>query len=668
VTECTHCRKRYENEVRFCPVDGFAVVPVTEHREPWVGRLLMGQFQIQAVCGQGATGTVYRASQVGMERQVAVKVLRADLLKDPDVIKRFVREARAGAKISHPNIATVHMVGQTEDGVPFIVMEYIDGRSLSALLDKGRRLGLGKIVHLSSQIAAALTEAHAQGIVHRDLKPENILVSERRGQPEVVKLVDFGIAKILVSYAPGEDAISRMGTVFGTPHYIAPEQASGQAVDGRADLYSLGCIIYQMATGRVPFDGQAGLQVLLSQVRDPVTDPREHNPKLSDELAGLILGLLEKDPAARPQTAKEVRATLLAIGSGAEKASARDDRRAEPDDDDSDADAETATDGSDDDGPSLDAWASGPHDDVLPPERPRNPPVSARRPASGKANLPKSGRRGDGAARNPPRSGRPVSAARPRQVEPESPPSRRPREIIDDDRESVGEPFHKRHATPLLGVLGAIALGLLFGVMYAQMRTPPAVTPAPVPPSVPAAVTPPVPLTNRPSSAPRPAAPLARPPVVAKPGVVPSTPVSAAAPTIPATTSLPATSPAPAPVPTAAPAPVPAPAPAAVPTVVAPQPADKPTDKSDKPTDKSDKPTDKSDKPTDKPDKPADKPADKPTDKSDKPADKPDKPADKPADKPTDKPDKPADKPADKPVDKPTDEPAVESDPYGGLK
>ncbi|MBL9042186.1 MAG: protein kinase [Myxococcales bacterium] len=663
--------------MRFCPVDGFAVVPVTEHREPWVGRLLMGQFQIQAVCGQGATGTVYRASQVGMERQVAVKVLRADLLKDPDVIKRFVREARAGAKISHPNIATVHMVGQTEDGVPFIVMEYIDGRSLSALLEKGRRLGLGKIVHLSSQIAAALTEAHAQGIVHRDLKPENILVSERRGQPEVVKLVDFGIAKILVSYAPGEDAISRMGTVFGTPHYIAPEQASGQAVDGRADLYSLGCIIYQMATGRVPFDGQAGLQVLLSQVRDPVTDPREHNPKLSDELAGLILGLLEKDPAARPQTAKEVRAALLAIGSGAEKASTRDDRRADSDDDDDEDDL--TADGSDDDGPSLDAWASGPHDDAQPPERPRNPPVSARRPASGKANLPKSGRRGDGAARNPPRSGRPVSAARPRHVEPESPSLRRPREIIDDDHERVGEPFHKRHATPLLGVLGAIALGLLFGVMYAQMRTPPATTPAAVPSPVPAAVTPPVPLTNRPSSAPRPAAPLARPPAVAKPGVVPSTPVSAAAPTIPATTSLPATSPAAAPAPMAAPAPA-APTAAPAPAVVAPQPADKSADKSaDKPADKSadkpadklaDKPVDKSDKLTDKPaDKPADKPvdkSDKPTDKSaDKPADKSDKPTDKPADKPADK---PTDKPADKPADKPTDEPAAESDPYGGLK
>ncbi|HNI59567.1 MAG TPA: protein kinase, partial [Pseudomonadota bacterium] len=492
MTECTHCRKRYENEVRFCPVDGYAVVPVTEPQKPWVGRLLMGQFQIQSVCGQGATGTVYLATQVGMERQVAVKVLRADLLKDPDIVKRFVREARAGAKISHPNIATVHMVGQTEDGVPFIVMEYVPGRPLSALLDKGKPLSLGKLTQLCSQIAAALTEAHAQGIVHRDLKPENILVSERRGTPDVVKLVDFGIAKILVAYAPGEDAISRMGTVFGTPHYIAPEQASGQAVDGRADLYSLGCILYQMATGRVPFDGKAGLQVLLSQVRDPVVDPREVNPKLSDDLADFILSLLEKDPAARPQTAKEVREQLLALGKGSDKG---DDRKGKLtakgsvfDDDEGDDSGEDDTAASSDDGPSLDAWVSGQQKETPPAPKTRNPPQSARRPASGAAPLPKSGRRADSTPRSVPRSGRPASG-RPRPIEAE--PARSHRDIFEEDDAVLAEPFYKRHAKPLLGVFGAITVGLLFGVVYAQFRqAPPAPSPVTPPPQVPALAAP----------------------------------------------------------------------------------------------------------------------------------------------------------------------------------
>lgn len=327
VTECTHCGKRYSDSVRFCPVDGFAVVPVSGQKEPMLGRLLMGQFQIEAICGHGATGTVYRAVQQGMDRPVAVKVLRADLVRDPDVVKRFVREARAGAKLSHPNIATVHLVGQTDEQVPFLVMELVDGPSLAALLPAGQPMKLSRIVHIATQIASALSEAHAHDIVHRDLKPENILITERRGEPDIVKVVDFGIAKILATTAPtaapGEDAISRLGTVFGTPHYIAPEQASGQTVDGRADLYSLGCILYQMATGHVPFEGQTGLQVLLSQVREPIADPRRVNPRISDDLATLINALLQKSPARRPQTAEEVAGALQSLSLDAKTSAAR---------------------------------------------------------------------------------------------------------------------------------------------------------------------------------------------------------------------------------------------------------------------------------------------------------------------------------------------------------
>ena len=669
VTECTHCRKRYENEVRFCPVDGFAVVPVTENREPWVGRLLMGQFAIQAVCGQGATGTVYRASQAGMERQVAVKVLRADLLKDPDIVKRFIREARAGAKISHPNIATVHMVGQTEEGAPFIVMEYIDGRSLSALLDKGRPLPLAKIVQLSSQIAAALTEAHAQGIVHRDLKPENILISERRGQPDVVKLVDFGIAKILVAYAPGEDAISRMGTVFGTPHYIAPEQASGQAVDGRADLYSLGCIVFQMATGRVPFDGQAGLQVLLSQVRDPVIDPREVNPKISDDLAELILSLLEKDPAARPQTAKEVRAALLALAppaGGSDKAA-----RASEDHDLNEDEPDEGEDG-DQDGPSLDAWASGPHDDAVPKERPRPTSGSAHRPASGAAGLPKSARRADPTPRSGPKSGRPSSAQRPRPSAPLEPaPSRRQREIIDDDVDSLVEPFYKRHAKSLLGVLAAITVGLLFGVLYAQLRTAPTAQPLPVqtPPAAPVA-TPPVSPNTRPGTNARPNTPTVRPIGPVKPAAAPTptVPVSATAPTIPAATG-PAIGAIPAPTPAVPPTVVPPAAanPAALAPVAVPaKPVEKAPEKAPEKTPEKavETPTEKS------PEKAPEKAVETPTEKSPETAEKAQKP-EKTTEKSSEKPaEKPAEKPKDKPKENAPEDSAAEStsDPYGGLK
>ncbi len=310
VTECTHCRRQYPGEVHFCPVDGFAAVPVGD---PYLGRQLMGQFQLVAACGRGATGTVYRAMQSSMDRQVAVKVLSSELLTDPSIIKRFVREARAGARLSHPNIATVHLVGQTDEGVPYIVMEYIEGPPLSALLEADAPLPAERILHIGEQIASALCEAHDHGIIHRDLKPENILLTERRGEGDVVKVVDFGIAKIVADGMPADSQVSRLGTIFGTPHYIAPEQASGTEIDGRADLYSLGCILFQMATGRVPFEGTAGIQVLLRHLREAPPHPRALNPLLPEPLAVLILQLLAKERADRPPGADRVLREMQAI-------------------------------------------------------------------------------------------------------------------------------------------------------------------------------------------------------------------------------------------------------------------------------------------------------------------------------------------------------------------
>jgi serine/threonine-protein kinase len=307
VTECTRCRRQYQEGVRFCPVDGFAAVPVSD---PYVGRQLLGQFQLLAACGRGATGTVYRAQQTSMDRLVAVKIMRADLLSDPTVVKRFIREARAGARLCHPNIATVHLVGQTEEGLPYIVMEYIEGTPLSSAVNGHDQVPMplpaARILHIAEQIASALAEAHDRGIVHRDLKPENILLTERRGESDIVKVVDFGIAKIVADTMSGDSQISRIGTIFGTPHYIAPEQASGGEVDARADLYALGCILFQMATGRVPFEGASGIQVLLRHLREEPPHPRALNPHLPEPLAHLILRLLAKRREDRPADADAV--------------------------------------------------------------------------------------------------------------------------------------------------------------------------------------------------------------------------------------------------------------------------------------------------------------------------------------------------------------------------
>jgi tRNA A-37 threonylcarbamoyl transferase component Bud32 len=517
VTECTHCRKRYENGVRFCPVDGFAVVPVAE---PMLGRTLMGQFQIQSVCGHGATGTVYRATQVGIDREVAVKLLRADLLKDPDVIKRFIREARAGARLNHPNIATVHMVGQSDEGVPFLVMEFIEGVALSAVLGVGKPLPLRRMVHIGAQIASALSEAHGQSIVHRDLKPENILLTDRRGESDVVKVVDFGIAKMIAHAAPGEDPISRMGTVFGTPHYIAPEQAAGQPVDGRADIYSLGCILFQMATGRVPFDGHQGLQVLLRQVRDPVPDPRTLNPRISPALSELILKMLAKDPAGRPQSAALAAEALRELTTDEAVAPPVSGRRAEPPRSGSAVRAESPRSGSAVRAESPRSGSAARADAVNAAresdrENAREAARETARETAGETaretaretdwyQRDESAEEGDEAEAEsadlvpPPRRRRRSSDAVPPSVEREPRgrarrPSRsgRPSPSYRDDdsdeimaRRAPEESFWQRHWMPVVSIGSAIALGATAGILYAHYHAVQQVPPPPPPPVI----------------------------------------------------------------------------------------------------------------------------------------------------------------------------------------
>src|SRR5215470_2089073 len=175
---CPVCHGRYEDVSRFCPRDGIPLP--SDEDDPRIGTVLFGQFELLDLAGEGAMGSVYRAWQTGMERQVAVKILRPELLRDPSVVKRFDREARAVARLQHPNIVTVFLVGATEDGLPFIVMEFVDGEPLADMLKDEPMLEPLRVLRLARQITSALTEAHAEGIVHRDLKPANILVTHRR--------------------------------------------------------------------------------------------------------------------------------------------------------------------------------------------------------------------------------------------------------------------------------------------------------------------------------------------------------------------------------------------------------------------------------------------------------------------------------------------------------
>jgi serine/threonine protein kinase len=301
---CPRCQGRYDDESRFCPRDG-APLPAPE-ADPRLGSVLLGQFELLEVCGRGAMGTVYRAWQSGMDREVAVKLLRDDYVKDPAVVKRFHREARSVARLNHPNVVTVFLVGETDDHVPFMVMEYVDGEPLSSVLARGDALPVGRSLRIARQVASALAEAHSNGIVHRDLKPANILLEQRRRTADWVKVVDFGIAKVVGGEGGAAvSALTHTGTIFGTPHYLSPEQAQGAPLDGRADLYSLGVMLYAMVTGRVPYDG-SGMAVVVQHVNGTPARPSSLVPGLPPPVEALILRLMEKDPAARPQTAEDV--------------------------------------------------------------------------------------------------------------------------------------------------------------------------------------------------------------------------------------------------------------------------------------------------------------------------------------------------------------------------
>jgi serine/threonine protein kinase len=311
---CARCRRRlYDQSAAFCPFDGSRLeAPADEPAgDPYLGTILQGQFHIEEEIGSGAMGTVYRAWQTGMERAVAIKLLRSDVRDDGEMRRRFLREGRAVARLNHPNIVSVYTVGQTGLGVPYLVMEYLCGETLDELLDREVRLAPARAVAIARQIASGLAEAHGAGIVHRDLKPGNVVLLQRRGSGEIVKLFDFGIAKLADGALLGRDAsrLTRDGEIFGTPHYIAPEQAQGAALDGRADLYSLGVLLYRMLSGRLPFEGNA-VAVLLAHIGREVPDLARVAPDIDPALARLVMGCLVKDPARRVATADHLIAAL----------------------------------------------------------------------------------------------------------------------------------------------------------------------------------------------------------------------------------------------------------------------------------------------------------------------------------------------------------------------
>jgi serine/threonine-protein kinase len=330
---CPRCETRFPAGERFCLHDSSVLV-----EEEDMARLgtLVGNYRLDKILGRGGMGTVYSGEHVYIKKPVAVKILHPQFARYTEAVNRFLREARAASSINHPNIVDVTDFGLLGDGLVYFVMEYLDGKSLEDLIEREGAVELHRAINVANQMALALEAAHDNGVIHRDLKPDNVMLLARPGRRDLVriatgnaisamaappvlekeeswdfvKILDFGIAKVLI---PDElTAETVQGAVFGTPEYMSPEAARGEDVDHRADVYSLGVIMFDMLTGRPPFEAQAASEVLQMQIHKPPPSPREFAPhrEITESAERVILKAMHKDASKRYQSMHELRNDL----------------------------------------------------------------------------------------------------------------------------------------------------------------------------------------------------------------------------------------------------------------------------------------------------------------------------------------------------------------------
>jgi serine/threonine protein kinase len=309
--KCTNCNFRNTPRARYCVQCGAELTPSgpspetvrSSFREIERGTILFGRYEVIEEIGSGGMGSVYRVVDQQINEVMALKIIRPDIAMDSEVIERFTQELKTARKIAHRNVCRMFDIGEDE-GTHYITMEYVTGEDLRSLVRRIGQMTVAKTIDIAKQICAGLAEAHAVGVIHRDLKPQNIMI-DRNGN---VKIMDFGIARFVRT-----KGITTTGTVIGTPEYMSPEQAEGKGVDQRSDIYSLGVVLFEAATGAVPFEGETPLSVAMKHKLEAVPDPRRFNAQIPADLSGLILKCLEKEKEDRYQTVAEIISDLESI-------------------------------------------------------------------------------------------------------------------------------------------------------------------------------------------------------------------------------------------------------------------------------------------------------------------------------------------------------------------